>query len=86
VVNVKRRNTMREQKDVVEHIRDEENDFYSDVDACAHKSALLTSLQSLVDARNDFAHGGSPPVSIGDVLQYFAHGRELMEMLDAVVV
>jgi hypothetical protein len=49
------------------------------------KDVLLTSLQSLVDARNEFAHGGNPISSIGDVLKYFAHSRTIIEELDVVV-
>lgn len=48
-------------------------------------SSLKTSLQSLVDARNEFAHGGSPRVSIGDVRQYFQDAREVIVELDRVV-
>jgi len=59
--------------------------FKSVVDACGDKIILINSLQSLVDARNDFAHGGNPNVSIGDVRQYFIHARQLAEMLDNVV-
>ena len=48
-------------------------------------TSLKTSLQSLVDARNEFAHGGNPRVSIGDVRQYYIDAREVIEQLDAVV-
>ena len=47
--------------------------------------ALRTSLQSLVDARNDFAHGGSPTVSITDILRYFEDARRVVEILDIVI-
>lgn len=50
------------------------------------KSHLETSLKSLVDARNDFAHGGNPTASINDVLQYFDHSRKIIEMMDSVIV
>lgn len=59
--------------------------FKASVNAEANKSALLDSLQSLVDARNDFAHGGNPSSSIGDVLNYFANSRRVIELLDHVV-
>jgi hypothetical protein len=49
------------------------------------KSQLLLSLQSLVDARNDFAHGGNPTASIGDVVTYFGHARQLIEIMDDIV-
>jgi len=47
--------------------------------------ALKTSLQSLVDARNEFAHGGNPQVSIGNVRKYFDDARMVIEELDRVV-
>lgn len=50
-----------------------------------NKANLLTSLQSLVDARNDFAHGGNPTASISDVLQYFSHATRIVELIDDVV-
>jgi len=46
---------------------------------------IKTSLNSLVGARNDFAHGGSPSTSIGDVIIYFAHSRIVIEQIDVVV-
>lgn len=46
---------------------------------------LLDSLQSLVDARNEFAHGGSPTLSIADVLKHFDHARRIVEHVDAVI-
>jgi hypothetical protein len=50
-----------------------------------NKPELLASLESLVAARNDFAHGGSPSVSITDVLRYFDDARRVLEMLDLVI-
>jgi len=47
---------------------------------------LKTSLQSLVDARNDFAHGGNPSSSIKDVIRYFSDSRTVVEILDSVVL
>ncbi len=50
------------------------------------KSAnLQTSLQSLVDARNDFAHGGNPTVSINDILNYFQDSYEIITLLDSLI-
>jgi len=51
----------------------------------SNKSQLLTSLQSLVDARNDFAHGGNPSASLGDVTRYFTDARRVIELMDQVV-
>lgn len=59
--------------------------FKSAVDASGDRRMLLDSLESLVDARNEFAHGGNPNVSIGYILDYYAHARQIIEMLDNVV-
>jgi len=64
---------------------DWKNQFKSKISSNPDKSILLTSLQSLVDARNDFAHGGSPTATIGDILKYFDHSRKIIEIMDAVV-
>ena len=53
--------------------------------ASPDKEAFMLSLQSLVDARNDFSHGGNPSTTIGDVLTYFVHSRAVVEFLDAAV-
>lgn len=50
-----------------------------------NKTYLLTSLQSLVDARNDFAHGGNPSASISDIIDYFRHAKRIIEILDEIV-
>jgi hypothetical protein len=60
-------------------------DFKEQLDLDPNKTSLLTSLQSLVDARNDFAHGGSPSVTITDVLRYFEDARRILEKLDNII-
>jgi hypothetical protein len=47
---------------------------------------LTTSLQSLVDARNEFAHGGNPVASITDILMYFKDCKTVIEILDEVIL
>jgi hypothetical protein len=49
------------------------------------KDKLKTSMESLVDARNDFAHGGSPTLSISNTVEYFLDFRQVIEILDNVV-
>tara|TARA_R110002049_G_scaffold246873_2_gene420982 strand:- start:3226 stop:3717 length:492 start_codon:yes stop_codon:yes gene_type:complete len=61
------------------------SEFKNVVSNHARSNSLKTSLQSLVDARNEFAHGGNPRVSIGDVRQYYRDAMELIEELDRVV-
>lgn len=60
--------------------------FKLNLKADPQRQQLLDSLQSLVDARNEFAHGGSPTLTIADVLQHFDHARKIVEHVDAVVV
>lgn len=59
--------------------------FKTAVKARIDQQILRDSLQSLVDARNEFAHGGNPGASIGDVIKYFEHSREILKELDKVV-
>ena len=50
------------------------------------KQQLLYSLQSLVDARNDFAHGGNPTLSISDVLTHFSNAQKIIVHIDSVII
>ncbi len=59
--------------------------FKSDFKIHPDKDKLKTSMESLVDARNDFAHGGSPTLSISNTLDYFYDFREVIKLLDTVV-
>lgn len=46
---------------------------------------LFDSLESLNEARNEFAHGGSPSISFNYINSYFSDGRIFIEILDDVV-
>lgn len=46
---------------------------------------LKTSLESLNNARNSFAHGGNTTVSINEVLKYFEHAVAIIEIYDNIV-
>lgn len=59
--------------------------FKSNLKADPDKQKLLASLQSLVDARNEFAHGGNPTLSITDVVRHFDHARRIVEHVDTVI-
>lgn len=58
--------------------------FKDKVNLLIDKSRVLASLQSLVDDRNDLAHGGTPPASIGQTLQYYQDSIQIIECLDDV--
>jgi hypothetical protein len=60
--------------------------FKTSINSSPDKDARMTSLQSLVDARNDFAHGGNPSSSIGDVIIYYQHSRAVIETMDSHVI
>lgn len=49
------------------------------------KPRLKGALTALVDARNEFAHGGNPDLQIDATLQYFKDGVRVIEILDAVI-
>lgn len=59
--------------------------FKANIGSDPNKAQLLDSLQSLVDARNEFAHGGSPTLSINDVIKHFDHARKVLEHVDVVI-
>lgn len=60
--------------------------FQSNLRSDPNKRQLIYSLQSLVDARNEFAHGGNPTLTIADVVRHFDHARRVVEHVDAVIV
>lgn len=59
--------------------------FKTNVTSHPSGNRLKTSLNSLVDARNDFAHGGNPTITISDVRSYFGDSRIIMEILDTLI-
>lgn len=65
---------------------DWKNAFKAKIGADPDKTHLLDSLQSLVDARNEFAHGGNPTLSISDVIRHFDHACRVLGYVDHVVV
>lgn len=59
--------------------------YKTNLNADPDKQQLIDSLQSLVDARNDFAHGGNPTLSIADVLAHFDNAKKVIEHIDRVI-
>jgi hypothetical protein len=60
-------------------------EFKNMLNAKLNKSRLETSLSSLNEARNTFAHGGNPNLSFASVVSYYKDSREIIEILDEVV-
>lgn len=61
------------------------NEFKTKVKSQSNKTQILFGINSLVDARNDFAHGGNPNVSLNDTYTYFTESKKLIDILDSVV-
>jgi hypothetical protein len=59
--------------------------FKRNIDAHPEKDKILTSLESLVDARNDFAHGGNPSITIDNIITYYNFSRLAIEIYDHIV-
>lgn len=49
------------------------------------KPKLKGALTELVNARNEFAHGGNPNLNIDKTIEYFKSARRVLEILDSVV-
>jgi hypothetical protein len=60
--------------------------FKSKINSHAEKSKIFTAIDSLVDCRNEFAHGGNPNLSVYDVINYFNDAKILLHLLDEVVI
>ncbi|WP_396196262.1 HEPN domain-containing protein [Flavobacterium sp.] len=60
-------------------------EFKQKLDLETNKSQIDSSLKSLTDARNEFAHGGYPRVSFGSVITYFNDSKKIIEIIDDVV-
>ena len=58
---------------------------FNELLALEDKPQLKGSLTELVNARNEFAHGGNPDVKIEDTINYFSDGVKILEILDSVV-
>jgi hypothetical protein len=59
--------------------------FTSKIRDHAHPQRLRDSIESLNNARNSFAHGGTPSSSFENVRDYFNDTVTIIEMLDEVV-
>jgi hypothetical protein len=59
--------------------------FKSNIDALEDKKRILDSLESLNNARNTFAHGGSPSASFVNIQMYFIDSVKVLEALESAV-
>ena len=53
--------------------------------ALEDRPALKGSLTELVNARNEFAHGGDPDIDIDHTISCFKDGKKVLSILDDVV-
>lgn len=56
--------------------------FKNNINKLKDKSKVLDSLDSLNNARNTFAHGGSPSTSFVNVQEYFRDSVKVLEVLE----
>ncbi len=61
------------------------NNFKTQLQALPNYQIIQSSIQSLVDARNDFAHGGNPTVTFTDIKSYFSEAKVLIATLDSII-
>ncbi len=59
--------------------------FKKKVNSLPDKNKILDSLESLNNARNTFAHGGSPTTSFENVRVYFYDSLKILEVIEATI-
>ena len=59
--------------------------FKDGINILEDKEKIFSSLKSLTDSRNEFAHGGNPTISFDDVVNYFKDACLIIEVLDRVI-
>lgn len=61
------------------------NAKFDELLAFEDKPGLKGALTELVNARNDFAHGGNANLRISEIIEYFSSGVKVLSILDTVV-
>lgn len=61
------------------------NEKFDELLALEDKPALKGALTELVNARNEFAHGGNPDLDIEKTISHFENGCKVLKILDEVV-
>ncbi|MBC7948326.1 MAG: hypothetical protein H7Y42_10635 [Chitinophagaceae bacterium] len=59
--------------------------FKKKVNELPDAARIKSSLKSLNEARNQFAHGGSPVMSFTSVISYFEDALRILEVIESVV-
>lgn len=62
-----------------------EKQFKNEIKKINSAARWTSSLDSLVEIRNEFAHGGMPTVSFNSVYTYFKHARRVMIVLERCI-
>jgi hypothetical protein len=50
-----------------------------------NKKEITTSVSSLIDARNQFAHGSNPQITFRDIKNYFLDSEKMIRSLNRVI-
>jgi hypothetical protein len=61
------------------------SDFKQQLNSHPEKLVIMDSLGSLIDARNEFAHGGNPTITLTDTRTYFEKSEIVISILDNIV-
>ncbi len=61
------------------------NEKFNELLSLEDKPTLKGSLTELVNARNEFAHGGDPNTDINKTIKCFNDGRKILTILDTAV-
>ena len=61
------------------------SDFKDAMKNHPHYNRIISSMNSLVENRHQFAHGKLPTVTFRDIKNYFNDSKEFLEILDKVV-
>jgi len=62
------------------------DNFKSLLSADPDVARIRTSISSLNNARNEFAHGGNPTITFTDVNAYFIDAKKIIEFIDQSLV
>jgi len=65
---------------------DWKNKFKSTIKEHPERTKILDSLDSLNNARNAFAHGGTPTASFMNIQEYFSDSIKILEVLESSII